>query len=103
MTNERFVVLNVVKTDPKKQPDVIELLGQITHNVIRTLGGWISTQLVATSDGASILIYSEWKTPEDIEAMRSDERMIAYFPKIREMATFESIQGQVVLTEKSPE
>jgi hypothetical protein len=33
----------------------------------------------------------------DIEAMRTDTRMVAYFPRIIEMATFESILGQVVL------
>jgi len=99
MPKNTVVLLNVVKMEPANQATVLELLKQSTRNVISTLKGWVSTRLVAANDGASIVIYSEWETEADIAAMRADERMVAYFPKIRELATFESIQGHVVLNE----
>lgn len=102
MVNETTVVLaNVLKMESSKQAAVIELLNQSTREVIKTLKGWISTRLVASADGTSVLIYSEWKTEADIAGMRSDQRMVAYFPKIRELATFESFQGRVVLSENA--
>jgi len=38
-------------------------------------------------------------TPAAVEAMRSDPRMKAYFPKILELASLDSIMGPAVLSE----
>jgi quinol monooxygenase YgiN len=66
--------------------------------VIRTLKGWIATSLVASSDGTRVVIHSQWDSVRDIEAMRSDPRMQAYFPKVAALASLESMQGATVLT-----
>jgi len=79
------------------QQEVLSSLRHNTETVIRTLKGWISTTLVAGSDGGRIVIYSQWETAADLEAMRSDPRMTAYFPKIGELASFDSIAGAAVM------
>jgi len=99
MSDESVTLVNLLKVKPGKQEALIALLKQNIETVIRTLHGWRTTRLIAAKDGASVVIYSEWESPADIEAMRSDPRMKAYFPKIMELASLESTVGSVVLTE----
>jgi len=95
MSSESIILINLLKTLPGKQDALIALLKQNTDTVIRTLHGWKTTRLIAADDG-SVVIYSEWETAADIEAMRSDPRMKAYFPKILELASLDSVVGSAV-------
>ena len=99
MSDESVVLINVLKVKPGKQDALIALLKQNTDTVIRTLPGWKTTRLIAANDGASVVIHSEWDTPAAVEAMRSDPRMKAYFPRIIELASLESIVGSAVFCE----
>jgi quinol monooxygenase YgiN len=95
-SNEPITLINVLSVEPQKQQELVELLRQNTETVIRTLKGWIATSLIASSDGKRVVIHSQWQTVADVEAMRSDRRMVAYFPKIAALASLESIVGTVV-------
>jgi quinol monooxygenase YgiN len=99
MSDESVILINLLKVKPGKQDALIALLKQNTDTVIRTLQGWKTTRLIAAQDGAGVVIYSEWETPAAVEAMRSDPRMKAYFPKIIELASLDSIVGWAVLSE----
>ncbi|GLQ99417.1 putative quinol monooxygenase [Dyella mobilis] len=99
MSDQSVILINLLKAQPGKQDALIALLKQSTHGVIRTLHGWKSTRLIAASDGASVVIYSEWETREAVEAMRSDPRMVAYFPQVAALASLESLMGSPVLSE----
>jgi quinol monooxygenase YgiN len=99
MSDESVILINLLKVKPGKQDELVALLKQNTDTVIRTLRGWKTTRLIAAKDGAGVAIYSEWETPEAVEAMRSDPRMKAYFPKIMELASLDSIVGTAVLSE----
>jgi len=99
MADESVILINLLKVKPGKQEALIALLKQNTDTVIRTLQGWKTTRLIAAEDGAGVVIYSEWESPAAIEAMRSDPRMKAYFPKIIELASLDSIMGSAVLSE----
>lgn len=99
MSDESVILINLLKVEPTKQDALIALLKQSTDTVVRTLHGWKATRLIATKDGAGVVIYSEWETSAAIEAMRSDPRMKAYFPKIIELASLDSIMGSTVLSE----
>ena len=100
MSNESVTLVNLLKVKPGKQQDaLLALLKQNTDTVIRTLEGWKTTRLIASKDGASVVIYSEWETSAAVEAMRSDPRMKAYFPRISELASLESVTGSVAWSE----
>ncbi|MGN6581939.1 MAG: putative quinol monooxygenase [Bordetella sp.] len=99
MTTQSTILVSVFKTEPAKQAALIALLKQNTETVIRALHGWRATRLIAAQDGASVVIYSEWETPADIEAMRGDPRMKAYFPRIAELASLDSMMGPAVWSE----
>ncbi len=90
-------LVNVLTVDPANQPKLLAMLRDNTENTIRTLNGWISTSLVASKDLRRIVIYSQWKTVADVEAMRADPRMVAYFPQLAALASFDSLVGDVVV------
>ena len=102
MSDEPVILVNLLKAKPGKQGTLIALLQQNTDTVIRTLHGWKATRLIAAADGTGVVIYSEWETPTAIESMRSDPRMKAYFPKIIELASLDSMMGSMVLSEARP-
>ncbi|MBD9492396.1 MULTISPECIES: putative quinol monooxygenase [Ensifer] len=101
MTTAPVTLVNVLKVEPGKQKQLIALLKRNIDTVIRTLGGWRTSRLIAARDGTSVIIYSEWETPAAVEAMRADVRMKAYFPQILELASLESVIGEVVLSDHS--
>ena len=96
MSDESVILINLLKVKPGKQEALVALLKQNTETVIRTLHGWKTTRLIAAKDGTGVVIYSEWETPAAIEAMRSDPRMKAYFPKIIQLASLDSLVGSAV-------
>jgi quinol monooxygenase YgiN len=89
------VLINHLKVEPGKQDELLSLLKRNIETVVSTLDGWKGSRLMASEDGGSVVIYSEWETPAGVEAMRSDPRMTAYFPHIRALASFDSILGTV--------
>jgi quinol monooxygenase YgiN len=91
-------LVNVLTVDPANSRQLIELLRKNTDEVIRSLDGWISTDLIAASDRTRVVIYSRWRDAEAVNAMRRDPRMLAYFPRITALATFDSIVGAVAHT-----
>ena len=99
MSDESVILINLLKVKPGQQDALIALLKQNTDTVIRTLHGWKTTRLIAAEDGAGVVIYSEWETPTAVEAMRSDPRMQAYFPRIMALASLDSIVGSAVFSE----
>jgi len=44
-----------------------------------------------------VVIYSQWASPAAVEAMRTNPRMTAYFPKIGAIAKIESTSTEEVL------
>jgi quinol monooxygenase YgiN len=98
MSDESVILINLLKVEPGKQDALIALLTQSTDTVVRKLHGWKTTRLIAAKDGASVVIYSEWETPAAVEPMRSDPRMQAYFPKVLELASLDSVMGSAVLS-----
>jgi quinol monooxygenase YgiN len=88
-------LLNILTVDPANQSELVETLRDNTDTVVRTLDGWISTTLIASADGARVVIHSKWRDITAVEAMRSDPRMIAYFPKVAALASLDSIVGEV--------
>jgi quinol monooxygenase YgiN len=97
MHDEPVTLINLLKVEPEKQAALIALLRQNIDAVISTLQGWKGTQLIAASDGSSVVIHSEWASPAAVDAMRSDPRMTACFPKIRALASFDSLLGRSVM------
>jgi quinol monooxygenase YgiN len=100
MTSKSVTLINLLKVAPCNQAALVDLLKQNIDTVIRNLAGWHTSRLIAARDGASVIIYSVWDSPEAVEAMRADPRMRAYFPRILELASVESIVGEPVYSDE---
>ncbi len=97
IAKQPVTLVNVLSVEPTKQQELVDLLRQNTESVITSLKGWIATSLIASNDGKRVVIHSQWDTVADVEAMRSDPRMLAYFPKINALASLDSTAGTVVM------
>ena len=93
-------LINVLSIEPNKEKQLVELLGENIESVIKTLKGWIGTDLIASADGRQLVICSQWETSADIEAMRTNPRMVAYFPRVAELASLSSVAGEVVMSRR---
>jgi uncharacterized protein (TIGR02118 family) len=100
MSEDSVVLINLLKVDPEKQDALIALLKHNIDAVVSTLDGWKGSRLIAAPDGASVVIYSEWETPAAVEAMRGDARMQVCFRKILELASVDSMQGDLALSRR---
>ncbi len=89
-------LLTSLTVEPAKQSQVLDMLRDNIHTVIHTLDGWIATDLIAAADGTRIVIHSQWRDAAAVAAMRTDPRMVDYFPKLAALARIESIMGEVV-------
>jgi len=95
MTTGTVILINQLKVEPSNQAALVALLKGNIDTVVSTLEGWRGSQLIAALDGSSVTIYSEWDSPRAVDAMRADPRMQACFPRIRELARFDSVLGQI--------
>ena len=88
-------LINVLTLDPANHSQLLELLRTNTDTVVRTLDGWLSTNVISSADRTRVVIHSQWRNTDCIEAMRRDPRMVAYFPRLTALAAFDSIVGDV--------
>jgi quinol monooxygenase YgiN len=96
VTKRVTTLINVLTVEPEHQEKLIELLRDNTDNVVCTLEGWMSTSFIAAKDQRHVVIYSQWRDLASVDAMRTNPRMVAYFPRIAALAAFDSIAGDVV-------
>jgi quinol monooxygenase YgiN len=98
IASDTVTLVNVLTVDPANHDKLLALLRDNTDTTISTLKGWIATSLIASKDKRKVIIYSQWQTLADVEAMRAEPRMVAYFPRLAALAAFDSIVGDVVYT-----
>ncbi|MBZ9796579.1 antibiotic biosynthesis monooxygenase [Mesorhizobium sp. ES1-4] len=96
LRQDATTLVNVLTCAPADQNVLLALLRENMDRVIATLDGWVSSSLVASADGSRVIIVSQWRDADAVKGMQSDERMLAYFPRIKALATFESTVGVVV-------
>jgi heme-degrading monooxygenase HmoA len=88
-------LINVLTVEPENQQKLLQSLRENTDQVVSTLPGWISTNLVASHDQRRVVIYSLWRDLDSVRAMRAHPQMQAYLPRIAALATLDSISGDV--------
>jgi quinol monooxygenase YgiN len=94
-------LLLLLTVDPANQSRALDMLRDNVNTVIRTLEGWIATNLIASEDGTRIVIHSQWRDAAAVAAMRADPRMVAYYPQLAAVAKIEAIMGEVAFAAKA--
>jgi len=96
-TDDGLVTLiNIFTVEPANQNPLIQLLTDGTEAFITKMNGWVSTNFLASKDGTRVLVYSQWRSAKDIEAMRQNPNMGPYLKQIAALAKFEAFASDVV-------
>jgi quinol monooxygenase YgiN len=96
--NTPVTLIIVLTVKPEQQQHaLVDSLRHNTETVIQTLPGWLATSLIASTDGQRVIIHSQWESAADLDGMRSDPRMQAYFPVVNALASLDSTRGTVVM------
>jgi hypothetical protein len=101
VTPDVTTLINVLTVEPENQPKLVESLRENTDNVVSTLAGWISTSFIVSHDKRRVVIYSQWRDLASLRAMQLHPQMLAYFPHIAALASFDSISGDVAYSRQA--
>jgi quinol monooxygenase YgiN len=91
-------LFNTFTTEPADQPKLVEMLKEVTQNLFSKAKGFVSSSFHATKDGKQVITYSQWKSVEDVAAMRQIPAMAPYLQRIAALAKFEAATTDVVWT-----
>src|ERR1700676_5215288 len=77
VTKKVTTLINILTVEPENQQKLIKLLRDNTESVVSRLDGWISTSFIAATDQRHVVIYSQWRDLESVEAMQTNSDMVA--------------------------
>jgi quinol monooxygenase YgiN len=91
-------LINVFTGTPAHQQEVVDLLTRATETSVRHAPGFISSSLHRSLDGTKVVMYAQWRSIEDYEAMRKNPGPLPYFQRALALAKFEPGMYEVVQT-----
>jgi len=94
-STELATLINLFVVEPKNQDKLIEALKEGIETFVSRQPGYVSAGLHKGMDGRHALVYSQWRSPMDIEALLNNPEASEYFKRIREIAQIEPIVYEV--------
>ena len=95
LTNDFATLVNIFTVAPENQRTLIGLLEDSTETLMKTLDGWVATNILAGKDGKRVIVHSQWRNAEAIAAMRERLQGSDYLKRIAAIASFESVMCDV--------
>jgi heme-degrading monooxygenase HmoA len=84
--DKRVVTLaNVFTVAPENQQKLLELFSRIMREDYAHLPGFISTALHKSSDGVRVIVYVQWRSKEDLEAMQQRPVFSSYAEEVKKL------------------
>jgi len=80
--------INVFTTAPADQPEVLAILDHVTSTIVRHAPGFVSSSLHRSIDGTKVVMYAQWRSMEDYEAMRANPAPLPFLQQAMKLATF---------------
>jgi hypothetical protein len=65
-------LINIFTVEPVNQQRLIDLLTRATDGSVNRAPGFISSTLHRGIDGTKVIMYAQWRSAEDYQAMRQD-------------------------------
>ena len=65
-----IIFINVFHVDPANQQRLVDILTQVTDEIVCKATGFVSSTLHRSTDGAKVTMYARWRSLADYEAMR---------------------------------
>jgi quinol monooxygenase YgiN len=97
-SNKLVTLINVFTGAPAHQQEVVDLLTRATETSVRHARGFISSSLHRSLDGTKVVMYAQWRSIEDYEAMRENPAPLPYLQQAVALAKFEPGMYEVVET-----
>ena len=97
-SNKLVTLINVFTGAPSHQQEVVDLLAHATATSVRHAPGFISASLHRSLDGTRVVMYAQWRSIEDYEAMRENPAPLPYLQQAVALAKFEPGMYEVVET-----
>lgn len=91
-------LINVFSVAPEDRDRLVALLKEGTDAWISKVPGFVSSSLHVSRDGRRVVIYGQWRSADEIVAMRQHPEMPAYFERIKAIAQMEAMTCDVTYT-----
>ena len=101
-SNKLVTLINVFTGAPAHQQEIVDLLARATETSVRYAPGFISASLHRSLDGARVVMYAQWRSIEDYQAMRENPAPLPYLQQAVALAKFEPGMYEVVATYSPP-
>lgn len=88
--------INVFHVDPANQQQLVDILTQVTEEIVSKATGFISATLHRSTDGAKVTMYARWSSLDDYEAMRQDPAPRPFLEAALSIARFDPGVYEVV-------
>ena len=95
--NKLVTFINIFTVEPANQQQLLDLLARATDTAVRHAPGFISANLHRL-DGTKVVMYAQWRSIEDYEAMRQNPAPLPYLQEALTIAKFEPGTYEVVET-----
>jgi quinol monooxygenase YgiN len=84
-----LTLINIFRVAPDRQEELVRLLSQATQTSVRLVPGFVSASLHQSLDGTKVVMYAQWRSIEDYQAMRSNPATSPYLQQALALAEFE--------------
>jgi len=104
ITKDRKLItlINIFTVSPERQAELVGLLAQATDSAVRHVPGFISASLHRGLDGTKVVMYAQWRSIEDYEAMRKNAAASPFLQQALAIAAFAPGMYEVVDTFVAP-
>jgi heme-degrading monooxygenase HmoA len=98
-----ITLINVFTVAPENQQRLIDLLTRATDGLVDRAPGFIAATLHRGIDGTKVTMVAQWRSTEDYQAMRQDERPLPFLQEALTFASFEPGMYEAVRTFAPPQ
>lgn len=96
ITPNMIVFINVFHVDPANQQRLVDILTQVTEEIVSKAAGFVSSTLHRSTDGAKVTMYARWRSLADYEVMRQDPAPRPFLEEALSIARFDPGMYEVV-------
>ena len=93
-----MTLINMFTVEPANQRRLVELLTEVTEVSVRRAPGFVSASLHRSTDGTKVVMYAQWQSIDDYQAMRQDRATLPFLQEMLTIARFEPGVYEVVRT-----
>jgi len=84
-------LINVFVVEPNNQETLFQTVKEGAETLMRKQPGYIAASVHKSRDGQRVIVYAQWRSPEDVQAFRSRPELREYFTRVSALAQFEPI------------